>query len=89
MSCAHENYDEYFEKCTDCGADEEQVIFDSVVMKLEDVIADTFTVTGAYRGYATPEDLQRISGHKLALAKKVASVVAKCRPAEIREGAES
>lgn len=88
MSCQHENYNEYFENCAECGADEETVLFDSLLIKLDDMTAEAFIITGAYRGYATPEDLQRLSELKHQFAKNVAKVVIKCRTDELMEGVE-
>ena len=88
MSCQHENFDDFLESCTECGADEETVLLDSLLMKLDDLIADSFIVTGAYRGYATPEGLQRLAETKSQFAKNLAEVVIKCRTDELMEGVE-
>ena len=83
MICLHANYNDYFDKCDDCGADEKQVIRDSVTEKIEDLIADTFNVTGAYRPSCTIEELENIRAGKAILAKAVATAISECKAREL------
>lgn len=83
MTCLHANYNDYFEKCDDCGGDEEQVIREHLLGRLEEIIADEFEVTGAHNQLCTLEELGNILAGKAILAKAVATAITECKAREL------
>lgn len=70
-NCNHENYDEYFEKCTDCNASRQQVIADDFKNRLQAVYRDMQNTLGIDTGDIMPEQAVRLEEAENNIASAV------------------
>lgn len=71
MKCQHENYDDYFEVCTDCGADLEQIVQENFINELQTVYKKMQDVMGL-SGDIEPMQLAQLDEQQTKLARIVA-----------------
>lgn len=69
--CNHDNFDEYFGKCTDCEASRETIIAEEFRVELEQVYSKMLEALGIETGDISPEQLVDIEQKEIALANSV------------------
>lgn len=72
MKCLHENYDEYFERCSDCNADTKIVVKDNFQQELQGVYSKMLQVMGELSGDIELLQLQAMTEAEDKLAEIVA-----------------
>ena len=70
-NCEHEDYDDYFEKCNDCGADRVTVIADEFKNEIQAVYGKMQEVLGIDSGDIAPEQLDALTEAENTLADVV------------------
>lgn len=69
--CQHEEFDEYFGKCTDCGAEWQEVIAEQFKTELQQVYGKMQQALGIESGDIAPEQFVELEQKETALASVV------------------
>ena len=70
--CEHVDFDEYFEKCPDCGIDLNDLIQENFRNELQEVYRNMQQALGIDTGDVAPEQLERLETKEQELAQVVA-----------------
>lgn len=71
MKCLHEDFDEYFGKCTECQATRKQVIAEQFINELQPIYGDLQRALGIESGDIAPETMMALGEAENALAMVV------------------
>lgn len=82
MKCLHENFDDYFDKCTDCNATIEQVLQDEFKNELQTVFRKMQQALGIETGDIEPMQLAQLDEQSNKLAVTVADWLVSARDAD-------
>ena len=72
-NCNHENFDEYFGKCSHCNAPRKQVIAEEFRNELQAVYGKMQEVLGIETGDIAPEQAVELEQKEIALADAVSA----------------
>ena len=72
-NCKHYDFDEYFGKCSDCGATRQQVLADEFRNELQVVYGKMLSTLGIETGDIAPEQAIQLEQKELELAEVVSN----------------